>query len=93
VTLALSSARPSAPSWLVIGFSAASLPFKSGVLVPSPDLVLGAFPTSAGGALVLPGTWPAGLPGLVTLWFQSWIQDPAAPEGFAASNGLSCLTP
>ncbi len=93
VTLSLTSAKSAAASWLFIGFSAANAPFKGGVLVPSPDLVLGPFPTSGAGALVLPGTWPVGIPGLVSLWFQSWIQDPAGPKGFAASNGVSCLTP
>jgi hypothetical protein len=93
VTLSLASARPNASSWLIVGFSAANLPFKGGVLVPSPDLVLGPFPTSGAGQLVLPGTWPTGLPGLLTFWFQSWIQDPVGPVGFAASNGVTCLTP
>lgn len=93
VTLTLASAKPAASSWLIIGFSAANAPFKGGVLVPSPDLVLGPFPTSGAGGFVLPGIWPTGLPGLLSIWFQSWIQDPAGPAGFAASNGVSCLTP
>jgi hypothetical protein len=93
VTLSLASARPAAPSWLIVGFSAANLPFKGGTLVPAPNLVLGPFPTNGVGALVLPGTWPVGVPGLITFWFQTWIQDPAGPAGFAASNGVTCLTP
>jgi hypothetical protein len=77
----------------VVGFSGLFAPFKGGTLVPKPDLLLGPFPTSGAGQLVLPGTWPAGLPGLLTFWFQAWIQDPAGPVGFAASNGVTAFTP
>ena len=93
VTLTLSQARASSNAFLVVGLSGLFAPFKGGTLVPNPDILLGPFPTGAAGSVVLPGTWPVGLPQLVTLYFQMWIQDPAGPAGFAASNGLSALTP
>jgi hypothetical protein len=93
MALTLSTARPNAPAFLIVGFSALGAPFKGGTLVPDADFVLGPFTTSGAGGLSLPGTWPAGLPELLSLWFQAWVQDPAGPKGFAASNGLKCLTP
>jgi hypothetical protein len=93
MALTLDDARPNASAFLIVGFSGLVAPFKGGTLVPNPDLILGPFPTGAGGGFTLPGTWPVGLPELLKLWFQAWIQDPVGPAGFAASNGLTCLTP
>ncbi len=93
VSLTLDDARPNATAFLIVGFSGLLAPFKGGTLVPNPDLVIGPLTTSGAGELLLPGTWPAGLPGLLTFWFQAWIQDPVGPAGYAASNGLTCLTP
>ncbi|HEX5011207.1 MAG TPA: hypothetical protein VFY71_12490 [Planctomycetota bacterium] len=93
VSLTLTGARANAKALLVVGLSGLFAPFKGGTLVPDADFILGPFPTDAAGTLVLPGTWPTGLPGLLVLYFQVWIQDPAGPAGFAASNGVSCLTP
>jgi hypothetical protein len=93
LSLTLASARPNASAFLITGFSGLFAPFKGGTLVPNPDLILGPFPTSGAGQLVLPGTWPTGVPEMLTLWFQMWIQDAAGPAGFAASNGVSVLTP
>ena len=93
VALTLSAAHTNAPAFLIVGFSALHAPFKGGTLVPDADLVLGPFTTSGAGGLTLPGTWPAGVPELLSIWFQAWVQDPAGPQGFAASNGVKCLTP
>jgi len=85
--LQLAGAKPNSPAWLVIGLANASLPFKGGVLVPSPDFVL-PVATSAGGGFALPFVWPAGIPSGLQLWFQAWIKDATAVAGFAASAGL-----
>jgi hypothetical protein len=92
IVLSLDDARPNAASWLVIGFSALQAPFKGGVLVPDPDLVL-PLPTGPLGALDLAATWPAGVPSGFSIWFQWWVQDPVAPQGFAATGGLKGTTP
>ena len=91
--LALDDARANSSAWAVLGFTELSAPFKSGVLVPNPDLLLGPFTTNAFGSLTLAAAWPAGLPSGFETWWQHWIQDPAAPKGFAASNGLKSSTP
>lgn len=88
VTLELSNARPASNAWFVLGTSRVNLPLLGGVLVPAPDLVLGALTLSQSGTLSLPLTWPAGSPRGFELTFQAWIGDPAAPAGLAASNAL-----
>ncbi|MHC5212836.1 MAG: hypothetical protein ACYTG2_19185 [Planctomycetota bacterium] len=92
VTLTLTNALENATTGLVIGLSVVNAPFKGGVLVPDTDLIL-LFATDGGGSLVLPATWPPGVPPASTFAFQAWIQDPAGPAGYAASNGLSGATP
>jgi len=92
VSLTLDDAVASATWWLIIGFSQFDAPFKGGVLVPAPNLLLGPLPT-LGGSLPLLDTWPPGLPPGLALYFQGWISDAAGPKGFAATNGLKALLP
>ena len=68
-------------------------PFKQGVLVPSPDVLIPSLPLDGIGGLVLSFAWPTGLPPDVTTWHQYWIPDPGAPAGFAASNGVEAAAP
>jgi len=88
----LSGALAGASSTLVIGLSSFEAPFKGGVLVPSPDVLLG-LPVDGAGGATLPFTWPAGVPSGTMLWWQWWIVDPAGPSGLAASNGLLSTSP
>ena len=78
---------------LLIGLSALFAPFKGGVLVPNPSIMIFGLPTGPAGVLPLTAHWPAGLPASFTLYFQHWILDPGGPAGLAASNGLSGTTP
>ena len=93
VTIELSSARPLSTGTLVLGATALQVPFKGGLLVPSPDAVFGGLPIAADGTLTLTGPWPAGLPPATSIVLQIWIDDDAAPQGLAASNGLLVSTP
>jgi PKD repeat protein len=91
-TLTLTNARANALTGVFVGFTDARLPFKGGVLVPSPDEVLLGAVTDGQGELVLSAPWLPGIgPGLHT-WWQVWIADPAAPKGAAASNALVSRT-
>jgi len=86
-TLTLTGALPAAPAWLVFGLQAVNAPLKGGTLVPSPFVVLPTATSPAGGfglSFTLPGSVPAG----TRLYFQAWVKDAAAVQGFAASNGL-----
>jgi hypothetical protein len=93
VTLTLTGALELAPTTLVIGFSELGVPFKGGTLVPFPDVLLPGLTTDAGGALVLGGTWPAGVPAGFSFYFQDWVVDPVGVAGLAASNGLAGTAP
>lgn len=91
--LTLGNALENASAFLVLGVAVASLPFKGGVLVPSPDLVVGGLPTGPLGSLTLELPFSlAGGSGLSLVW-QVWLPDPAGPVGFAASNGVLGLVP
>lgn len=92
VTLTLTNGLPVASSALVMGLSSITAPFKGGLLVPAPDLIVSGLTLDAAGSLTLGDRWPAGVPAGVTVWFQSWVNDPVAPQGLAASNGLSGTT-
>jgi hypothetical protein len=91
-TLTLSNALPNTTATLVIGLAQLNAPFKGGLLVPSPDVLVFGLPTGPAGTLALSATWPA-LPSGLTIVFQHWIADPAGPVGFSASNGLQSVTP
>ena len=93
VSLVLTDGQASGSSWLVMGLSELSLPFKGGVLVPNADFVLGPFALDARGGLLLSTHWPAGVPSGFVTYFQQWIPDVAGPQGFSASNGLGATAP
>jgi hypothetical protein len=92
-TLALAHGTPGAPSTLVIGFAALETPFKGGVLVPDPAVLVAGLPIGPAGDLVLGAAWPAGVPAGTELWFQHWFPDSAALQGYAASNAVKAVVP
>ena len=87
----LTQAKPSSLAWLVLGAVQLNAPFKGGTMVPQPAQLV-VFTTDPGGNVVLPFTFPAGLPAGIALYFQFWIADPAGVAGFSASNGLRGVT-
>jgi arylsulfatase A-like enzyme len=90
--ISLSNARPNAPAFLVVGGQNLGVWAKGGLFVPSIDLLF-ALSTNPAGALSLFGPWPAGMPAGTPTIFQYWVGDPAAPVGWAASNGLAAIAP
>jgi len=92
-TFTLANARPSSTFAMIVGLGEGNVPFKGGTLVPTPNLIVAGFPTSASGSAILATVWPAGVPLATTLVFQAWVTDPAGPAGFAASQSVTALTP
>ena len=82
-------------AYIVASATDLSVPFKGGVLVPAPDVILGpvALPDAIGEALSLPFHMPVVVPSGFTFYMQYWFADAGAPQGFAASNALSGTTP
>ncbi|GJM20218.1 MAG: hypothetical protein DHS20C15_01330 [Planctomycetota bacterium] len=94
-SLTLSDALPLTTTALLSGLGLEQLPFKGGVLVPTPDLLLNALlalPVNAQGEQALSFAWPADVPTGTKLYLQHWVADPAGPFGFSASNGLELVT-
>ncbi len=93
--LALSNALAGTTAWIVVGFAQVNAPFKGGILVPdvAPPAFVIPLPTDVNGELVVGGTWPGGIPSGFATYFQYWIQDPAGPLGFSASNAIVGTTP
>jgi hypothetical protein len=93
ISLSITEGLPQGLASLVVGLTDALLPFKGGVLVPNPDLLIGPLLLDAQGGLVLAGTWPAGVPSDSETWIQVWALDPKGPHGWTASNALQLITP
>lgn len=74
---------------LVIGAAELGLPFKGGVLYPAPNTLI-PVPTGPTGLLQLFGTW-ADLGSGLTIYFQFWVADATAPNGFAATPGFNIV--
>ena len=93
VDVILSDAAPTADAYLIVGLGTPYLPFKQGLLVPTPDIVLGPFSTDGLGDMTLSGPWPAGVPADILIQAQMLIDDDVAPKGWSMSNGASIKTP
>src|SRR5439155_858181 len=85
--LRLSHAPPLADTGLFCGLDQTNLPFKGGTLVPAPEIFIPRA-TDSSGVLDVPFVLPPGLPHGLALYFQFWVADAGAIEGFTASNGL-----
>jgi len=83
-------------AYLVLGFSQLNAPFKGGVLVPSPDIIL-PFPVDTSGPefdITINETWPAGIPSNTATYVQWWISYSSLFfTGTLASNAMSMTTP
>jgi hypothetical protein len=92
VTLSLAGGASGAPAVLVAGPDRINVPFKGGVLVPLPTLLL-PLTLDAGGGFDLSAPLPTPLPSGTRLYLQAWIVDPAGPVGFTSSNAVVGTAP
>jgi hypothetical protein len=93
VTSILSNALENSVAALVVGLTAIHAPFKGGVWVPDPLLLVPGIPTGPHGVINLPTTWPAALPPGISFYEQYWMADPGAVAGLAGSNAIRGTTP
>lgn len=77
---------------LVLGLGELDAPFKGGVLVPEPTLLVSGLPTGDGD-FDLPGAWPADVPSGASFVAQAWIADAAGAKGLAATNAVRVTAP
>lgn len=94
-SVSLDNALENTTTWLIVGLAELNVPFKGGILVPdlTPPGMFVPFSTGPTGSVVVPFVWPAGAPSGTNIYFQHWIQDPAGPVGFSASNAIKGTTP
>jgi len=92
LSLEVSGALASAPTYLIAGLSQLLAPFKGGVLVPQPDVIVSGLLTDPTGGLALNLPWVTDAPAGLTLTLQFWIADAAGPVGYSATNGISRVT-
>ena len=90
--LHLHGAKPNTLITLFVGVTAINAPFKGGVLVPNPQLVM-YVPTNAAGDFHITTTMPGGAPAGIPIWHHMWWVDPAGPAGLASSNAIAAVTP
>ncbi len=91
LVLSLADSPPGLPVTLVVGPSQLGAPFKGGVLVPQPQLLIGL--VSATPALAIEHDFPPGVDSGTELFIQAWIADLAGPKGLAASNAVRGTVP
>jgi hypothetical protein len=92
ILLAVSNGVPSGTAIFVLGTSVLNAPFMGGLFVPTPQVVVPGLPLDGAGALVVPGTWPSGVPTGIDIVIQFWIPDAGGPLGFAATNACKAVT-
>ncbi len=89
--LDLASVAPNHACVFVLGASRLDAPLFGFTLVPEPAIPVFAL-ADAGGHATWSIVWPP-LPRRVELWQQGVVLDPAAAQGFAASNALYAIAP
>jgi hypothetical protein len=92
-TLSTVNCFPLQPAILFVGLGQGAIPFKGGTFYPIPIVLQINLVVDVLGSVVLPAQIPAGTPGNLSLFFQTWVQDAFAPAGAAGSNGLKATTP
>ena len=88
VTLSLSNALPGSFANLFAGISLLNAPYKGGILVPAPIILVLGLPVNGAGTLTLTDNFPAGAPSGLSLYMQFWIVDAGGPRGLSASNAI-----
>ncbi|MCB9898134.1 MAG: FG-GAP repeat protein [Planctomycetes bacterium] len=92
-TLDLAGTRENAAVLWLAGLAELAIPFHGGVLVPAPEVVLAGAPSDASGHASATGVLPPGLGHGVAVWWQAWVADPLANDGWSGSNGVQAVTP
>jgi hypothetical protein len=88
IAVVLQGQPPLAPGLLVVGTSSVYQPFKGGVLVPSPDRLVGLI-QNQGEKLTWASSWPPGLPQGATFFVQAWFSTSGFGQSYVSTNGLA----
>jgi len=91
-SMTLLNGHPDSSALVVVGLDRIDAPFKGGVLVPNPDLLI-PLTTNFAGLIYANFSFPAGVPSGTALVVQCWVQDPTNPLGWSASDAQMATTP
>ncbi len=91
--LRLANGPQGSASWLVVGSTAVNAGFAGGVMVPSPDRMIGPVVLNGAGRARLVARWPHDVPSGEQLWLQWWIADARSRTGYAATSAVRIDTP
>lgn len=92
-TLTITNGLENSSAFLVVGFARLDVPFRGGLMVPEPTIIVSTV-TNGSGQIDVNGTWTGELPGgAAAAYVQTWLVDPAGPVGLSASNGLVAALP
>src|SRR5262249_4842131 len=81
--LDIGARQPGGAVFLLGGSPALHAPFKGGLLMPKPEVLL-PFVLDAAGTLQIATTWPPGVPSDSSVWLQAWLPDEDGIAGFVA---------
>lgn len=90
LTLTLSGAPASRTTLFVVGVTQINAPFFGGTMVPSLN-VIAFLATNASGQMIVPATWPAGVPAGTSIYMQCWVLNGAGNSIDAGSNALRAV--
>ena len=92
-TVRISNGKPGSPALLIAGLNEIVAPFKGGVLVPHPTLIVPLGVLDGDGRLQVSGLWPATMPHDASYSLQVWRAEPGAPNGFGATTAIRGTAP
>jgi hypothetical protein len=87
-TVRVSNGQGGSLAILIAGLGQLLAPFKGGVLVPQPTLIVPLGPLDATGTRQVSGLWPASMPLDASYALQVWRPEAGAPSGFAATTAI-----
>lgn len=88
VTLHTQDAPSNGLVTLVVGLTRIDMPFRGGVLVPAPDVVLSGLNSDSEGTLEVLFSMPLGVPAGTDIYLQGWAVEALSPTGLVSTNGL-----
>jgi hypothetical protein len=92
-SLLVTDGLPGNDLYVIAGIQRQLTPFKGGMLVPSPDVLITGLTLDEQGELVVPLLDLELLPPLMLIYVQGWMPDAGNTQGFSATNAIGIVVP
>ncbi|MFT7463201.1 MAG: hypothetical protein ACI9EF_001545 [Pseudohongiellaceae bacterium] len=93
LALAVTGGLPGHEVIMVVGTQQQLTPYKGGVLVPQPDVLISGLSLNAHGQLILPLALLGLVPPQVEIYAQAWMPDQSNIRGYSATNAIALKMP